>query len=134
MPDVNDIIRELTGPLRVEGRTGYRDTTIIGASIGDYARAWAGRAREAGVSEAQRARCGEISVLLAEYRKLGPQGRKQRVEQALGLLGEMGKKDCRAGVPTPAKSSVPTPANDGGQAPCLRQGDIPALQDGPTSP
>ena len=90
MPDVNDIIRELAGPLRVEGRTGYRDTTIIGSSIGDYARAWAGRAREAGLSEEQRARCGEISVLLADYRKMSAAARKPRVAQALRLLGEMG--------------------------------------------
>jgi len=90
VPDVNDIIRELAGPLRVEGRTGYRDTTIIGSSIGDYARAWAGRAREAGLSEEQRARCGEISVLLADYRKMSAAARKPRVAQALRLLGEMG--------------------------------------------
>lgn len=86
MLDVSDIIQQLAGPLRVEGRAGYRDTTIIGSSLGVYARAWAGRAREAGLPEEVRAKCGEISVLLAEYRKLGVAARKQRVERALGLL------------------------------------------------
>jgi len=109
VPDAQDIIRELAGPLRAEGRTGYRDTTIIGASIGGYARAWATRARQAGLSEEQRARCGEISVLLAEYRKLSAAMRKQRVAQALGLLGEMTRADANGGPaprPGPAHAAA----------------------------
>lgn len=136
MPDLGDIIRELAGPLRAEGRTGYRDTTIIGASIGEYARGWAGRARQAGLSEEQRARCGEISLLLSEYRELSRAAREKRVAHALRLLGELSKKagGDGGGGQRPAYGRLPREsgrAGSGGHAPASAAASadaIPALQ------
>ncbi len=103
MPRLDAIIRELAGPLRAEGRAGYRDTTIIGTSIGDYARAWAARAQAAGLSEAHRARCAQVSALLAEYGRRDPQGRRQLAEEAQRLLAQL----AGANGPAPARQAPP---------------------------
>lgn len=47
MADTKAIIRALAGPLEAEKRRGYRDTAIIGLSLGEYVQNWAETAREA---------------------------------------------------------------------------------------
>ena len=41
MADLKTMVRALAGPLEVEARRGYRDTAIIGQSLGRYVRGWA---------------------------------------------------------------------------------------------
>ncbi len=116
MADLKTMVRALAGPLEVEARRGYRDTAIIGQSLGLYARGWAENA-EAALRQAQghpeRSRGAalaetgegaprrgkeeapalrsvrELRQLLSEYGGLGPEAREQKVKAARRLLAEL---------------------------------------------
>ena len=92
MGPLKDTIRALAGPLEVEVRRGYGDTAVIGQSIGEYARAWAERARKAVRTRAARELLGKIRRLLGDYARCDAKGRRERVEEARRLLEELGKQ------------------------------------------
>ncbi len=76
------VIQELVGPLKAEARGAYRDSTIIGRSIAEYARGWAARAQAAGLSEPC---CAAVVAALADYRQ-DATNRPRMVREALRLL------------------------------------------------
>jgi len=107
MPNLQAIIRELAGPLRAEGRTGYRDTTIIGTSLGDYARAWAERAASE-LGDAPRSVCARVGTALAEYGRCDPEERRKLATGALQALEEL---SAGAASGPQEATETPTPAN-----------------------
>ena len=88
--DLSGLIRSLAGPLELEAKRGYPDAAVIGRSIGAYARDWAARAVECATSDEARQRLREVGRLLEGYGKCDADGRRQRVEQAVQVLGELG--------------------------------------------
>src|SRR5512136_1010828 len=106
MPELDAVIRELAGPLRAEGRTGHRDTTIIGTSIGDYARGWAARAAAADLTDGQRAQCAQIAAALADYGRQDPPTRSQAAAEAQRLLSRLA---ASGGSEAPPSAPAPRP-------------------------
>ena len=116
----------------MEARRGYPDAAVIGQSVGEYARGWAERAGEMAKGRQKRT-VSRIAAALGDYGECDMEGRKQRVEAALNLLGELdgGRRVGAAAVrqkgQRPAGVATPTRQNDRGRRAC---GDMPARQNG----
>ncbi len=99
MSDLRDVIRALSGPLEIEEREGYRDAAIIGRSIGEYARAWAERARDAVPGEAERGAIASITETLANYEESDEKNRERSVAAARRRLRTLGQSSEPRGEP-----------------------------------
>jgi len=98
MDDLREVVRRLAGPLEVEARRGYPDAAVIGQSVGEYARGWVERAREIVKGQQKRA-ISRVGTLLGDYGECDVEGRKQRVEKALGLLAGLDGNERVVGRP-----------------------------------
>jgi ATP-dependent DNA helicase RecG len=105
MHDIEPIVRELAGPLHAEVRKGCPDATIIGKSLADYVRSWAQRAAAVLPAE-QRGSCGEIGRLLADYPRLAPDARQEKVKAALRVLDQLSARR-RPATTEPAGAAAP---------------------------
>ena len=102
MPHLEAIIRELAGPLRAEARTGYRDTTILKTSIGDYARVGGARPRGGPGREEPRAGACKPARSWPTTAGAAREARGQLAGQALGLLEKLGAAPAPAARQTKA--------------------------------
>ena len=137
MDDLSEVMRRLAGPLEVEARRGYPDAAVIGQSIGEYARGWVERAGEVAKGPQKRT-VSRIAALLGDYGECDVEGRKQRVEKALRLLGGLDGRGRVGGGPRvrPRRESQAPDARGKGQetrsCPTEKQPagtDVPASQE-----
>lgn len=113
-------MRSLTGPLNLEARNGYPDTAVIGHSIGEYARAWAERAKAA-CREMEDGAGGKllpyeqafdgIATELGDYRQLNRADRQERVEKARELLALIEAEDAARPSPPGGEPYPPSPSS-----------------------
>jgi len=128
MTDLAAIVRELTGPLKLEAQKGYSDDTVLGMSIGEYAGEWAERARGRFTSAAARRQCAKVAKLLADYRQSPAGARRERAAEALELLADLEVESPRRGgkpVPPRRKTKAPRQRNSRSR----RRSDAASLDD-----
>ena len=111
MEDCTAIIHKLTAPLRAESRAGYRDSVISGGSLASYVARWAAEGERAALLPADQRAFGSLAQLLADYAQADPQGRRQRISQALQLLEGIrtGPGGTRVDLPPPEAPAAADP-------------------------
>ncbi len=118
---LSQLVRALTGPLKLEAKKGYPDTAVIGRSIEEYAREWAGRAVGVLGTNEGKQRCEAAASALAGYKKCRAAGRRARAEKALKLLEGLDGKQQHPRAATSgdgkAHAAVKTPKGRAGRRP-----------------
>ncbi len=107
MRGTEEIVRALAGPLEVEMREGYRDTAVIGHSLGEYVRAWAERARTALTDPGEEAVVSRVEATLAAYQSADGRARRASVDEAQQLLTELAEalRPARPRARAPARAT-----------------------------
>ncbi len=136
MRDTQQIVRALAGPLDIEIREGYRDTAVIGRSLGDYARDWAERARAALSQPDQETILSSVERALSGYRTADRDARRASVDEAQELLSELEEAlrpaEQRARRPARAGAALKGAARTRARSPSgRRSGTSPAAAGAP---
>ena len=84
---VEKILENLAKPLAVEGKTGYRDQSVIGG-FAKYIQDWAGRGAET-VEPPEKYQFEAIGALFSDYCNINVPERQARVQQAQQLIAEL---------------------------------------------
>ncbi len=123
MADAREIAAKLEGPLRLEGRSGFKDSAVVGG-LGAFVREWAGQGAALEGSSDIRSRFEELVELFSAYGGADPDRRKEDLERGREILEDM---ISRLG-PLPAGPRPRAMQGDREPAACFMSKDVQYLK------